>query len=226
MGKHEFTFESDEKCTNSKNFTKQILLTTCPEEEFTCGDGHCISMEKRCDKIIDCVTDSADEENCNIVQFDPTYKREFAPVQVEDNGKIVKTSVNVSLDLLNILKISEVKSLFSCQIRLILSWRDHRLQFTNLKPEANLNSLPLEEKGTIWTPLIVFTNTELRDRVKNDKKASVTIKRLGKFVAANDDTLDNTVIYEGSENPITLSRSYKSKLHSYKIPNFILLNKA
>ena len=80
-----------------------------------------MSMAKRCDKIIDCINDSADEEDCNMVQFDQTYKKEFAPVKVDEEGKIVKTVVNVSVDLLNILKVSEVESLFSCQLRLFLS---------------------------------------------------------------------------------------------------------
>ena len=170
-----------------------------------------MSMAKRCDKIIDCINDSADEEDCNMVQFDQTYKKEFAPVTVDEEGKIVKTVVNVSVDLLNILKVSEVESLFSCQLRLFLSWTDQRLQFNNLKVESNLNSMSLEEKAAIWTPRIIFRNTELRDGVKNDEKSSVTIARLGDFEVAKDDTLDNTVIFEGSENPITLARAYKSK---------------
>ena len=211
MGKQEFIFESDEKCTDSKDFSKRILLTTCPEEDFTCGDGLCVSMAKRCDKIIDCINDSADEEDCNMVQFDQTYKKEFAPVKVDEEGKIVKTVVNVSVDLLTILKVSEVESLFSCQLRLFLSWTDQRLQFNNLKMESTLNSMSSEEKAAIWTPRIIFKNTELRDGVKNDEKSSVTIDRHGDFEVAKDDTLDNTIIFKGSQNPITLARAYKSR---------------
>ena len=212
LGKQEFIFESDERCTDSKDFKKRILLTSCPVEDFTCGDGLCISMEKRCDKIIDCINDSADEEDCNMVQFDQTYKKEFAPVKVDDEGgKIVKTEVNVSVDLLSILKVNEVESVFSCQLRLFLTWMDQRLQYNNLKMESNLNSMSLEEKAAIWTPRLIFKNTELRDGVKIDQKSSVTIDIFGDFEVAEDDTLDNTVIYKGSENPITLARAYKSK---------------
>ena len=147
-----------------------------------------------------------------MVQFDTTYKKEFAPVKVDDEGgKIVKTVVNVSVDLLSILKVNEVESVFSCQLRLFLTWVDQRLQYNNLKMESNLNSMSLEEKAAIWTPRIIFKNTELRDGVKIDQKSSVTIDIFGDFEVAEDDTLDNTVIYKGSENPITLARAYKSK---------------
>ena len=211
LGKHEFTFASDEKCTDKKDFTSRILITTCPEEDFTCGDGLCVSMAKRCDKIIDCINDSADEEDCNMVQFDQTYKKEFAPVKVDESGEIVKTVVNVSVDLLTILKVSEVESLFSCQLRLFLTWMDQRLQFNNLKMESNQNSLSLEEKDALWIPRVIFENTELRNGIINDDKSSVTIDSLGDFEVAKDDTLDNTMIFKGGENPITLARAYKSK---------------
>ena len=211
LGKQEFTFESDEKCTDEKDFTSKILMTTCPEEDFTCGDGLCVSMAKRCDKIIDCINDSADEEDCNMVQFDQTYKKEFAPVKVDDNGNIVKTVVNVDVDLLTILKVSEVESLFSCQLRLFLTWKDQRLEYNNLKMESNQNALSSEEKDAIWIPRVIFENTELRNGIINDEKSSITIESVGDFQVAKDDTLDNTMIFKGSENPVTLARAYKSK---------------
>ena len=46
------------------------------------------------------------------------------PGQVEADGQIVKTGVNVSVRVEEILKVDELDSLFSCKIELLLSWRD------------------------------------------------------------------------------------------------------
>ena len=106
------------------------------------------------------------------VRYKLTYKKEFAPVKVDEDGKIAKTVVNVSVDLLTILKVSEVESLFSCQLRLFLTWMDQRLQFNNLKMESNQNSLSLQEKDGIWIPRVIFKNTELRNGIVNDERHS------------------------------------------------------
>ena len=38
----------------------------CKEEEFRChADGSCIPADWRCDGIVDCVRDAADEEDCS-----------------------------------------------------------------------------------------------------------------------------------------------------------------
>ena len=202
-------FQSDEKCTDEKNFKKKILLTTCHEDEFTCGDGSCVTMKKRCDKIINCPNDPADEEDCNMVTKDSTYNKDFAPVKINGNGITIETEVSVQVDLLNILKINEIESLFSCQLRLFLTWKDERLQFNNLKKETSQNSLSQNEKGEIWIPNIIFRNTELREGIKIDEKSSISIEALDDFKVAKDDTLDNTMIFEGSQNPITYARAFK-----------------
>ena len=40
------------------------------------------------------------------------------------NGSILRTGVVVTVELLEILKIKELDSLFSCKIRLLLTWVD------------------------------------------------------------------------------------------------------
>ena len=179
------------------------------DEEFTCEDGFCIDMVDRCNKIIDCPKDSSDEDNCNMINFDRTYKKEFAPVSIDKNKNIMKTKIIVSVDLLKILKIEEVDSNFSCQLKLHLSWFDQRLRYNNLKIDQNYNTLSEDEKTKIWTPKVIFSNTEKRDGLKKDAQAYATLLNNRNFVMAGADSLDNAFLYKGSENPITLSRAYK-----------------
>ena len=69
------------------------------------------------------------------------------------------------MELLEILKIKELDSLFSCKIRLLLTWVDQvtrsllaqlayfscrqRLQFNNLKNDSDYNSLSAAEREKV-----------------------------------------------------------------------------
>ena len=52
------------ECDNSRE-PKQLYLTLtrCNEDEFTCNNGMCIDIEKRCNLKEDC-QDKSDESNC------------------------------------------------------------------------------------------------------------------------------------------------------------------
>ena len=94
-----------------------------------------------------------------MINFDKTYQKGFAPVTVDPDKNIIKTKIEVSVNLLKILKIDDVESTFSCQINLLLSWFDERLNFNNLKEDPNYNTLSDEERNNNWTPKIIFSNT-------------------------------------------------------------------
>ena len=179
-------------------------------------------MERRCDKIIHCPQDSSDEEDCAMVIFAQTYRQEFAPVEVTEEGMIQRADVEISMELLEILKISEVDNLFSCQLRLLLTWRDQRLQLTNLKADPDNNSLSKQELEQLWVPRLVFANTEEREELVRDSKETATIAKLGSVTLATDDNIDNALLSKGSENPITLKRTYKGNNNNAFISCFSL----
>ena len=89
-----------------------------------------------------------------MVDFPATYKSEFAPVEVAAGGSILRAAVNVTVELKEILKIVELDSLFSCKIRLELTWVDQRLRLNNLKNVSNLNTMSAVERDRVrggWT---------------------------------------------------------------------------
>ena len=133
-------------------------------------------------------------------------------MELAEDGEIIRTEVLVAIELLEILKIKEVDNLFSCQLRLLLSWTDQRLEFADLKSSQEQNTLSKSEIEQLWTPQVIFANTEERTGVVKDTRASAMIRRLGEAKAAGADHIDNTFVSIGADNPITLQRAYKGKI--------------
>ena len=46
--------------------------------EFTCNDGKCVSMERRCDQLPDC-EDGSDEKGCRLFFLGESYNKVVSP---------------------------------------------------------------------------------------------------------------------------------------------------
>ena len=54
LGKYNWTVKGDSaKCAKGNVYTKELKLTGCKEEQFTCDDGQCVAMEERCNQVSD-----------------------------------------------------------------------------------------------------------------------------------------------------------------------------
>ena len=52
LGRHNWTITRDRGCNediNSDSFTTELKMSGCKEDQFTCNDGQCVSMNQRCD---------------------------------------------------------------------------------------------------------------------------------------------------------------------------------
>ena len=120
LGRHTVLIEED-PCTKGKaDKTMVITLTHCDDDEYTCDDGNCVSMDVRCNRISDC-PDASDESNCMILITGEGYIADYEPVTVDENYEIVKVPINVSTDILTILAISEIKGVFKVSFELFLT---------------------------------------------------------------------------------------------------------
>ena len=61
LGKHSWSIHGDSRqCFGGDPYTKDLKMSRCRDGEFTCSSGDCISMEERCDQVLNC-KDQTDE---------------------------------------------------------------------------------------------------------------------------------------------------------------------
>ncbi|XP_023338843.1 uncharacterized protein LOC111709412 [Eurytemora carolleeae] len=206
VGRFTWNIEND-ACTINKDAALTLTLTNCAEDEFTCDNGNCVSMEKRCDLVSDCL-DISDEKNCKIVVMDATKYLQDKPPEAAPGEKTV--TVSVSVNVFEILKVDEVGGIFETQHEIQLSWRDSRLSFYNLKQESFMNKLVSQEKNSIWVPSVTFLNTASQDFTLNDISSYVKVLRKSNLTQVSDISHENAYIYDGDSNPLVLGRVYKT----------------
>ena len=100
--------------------------------------------------------------------------------------------------------------LFRNQYRLYMEWFDSRVTFYNLQENQGLNTLIQEEKDRIWTPSLIFDNTDQKVRTTTDEESLISVKRIGNFTRNTIDNVDNVYMYQGSENPLEMNRVYQT----------------
>ena len=121
-------------------------------------------MPFRCNGEYNC-PDRSDEANCDIISVDDSYLTYYPapPVKGEGNNK---SDIFLSVALKSVLDIKEVESNINVQFVLSLRWKDPRITYRNLKEEDFLNKINLDEFEKIWRPVVVFYNTQHREKTK------------------------------------------------------------
>ena len=150
----------------STNRTLTLSLSTCNfTTEFTCNDGTCISLEKRCDSSEDCPYDDSDEiiEGCHVIDIPPTYSREFCASEIP--------LMNLSISVAEIQDVNIDDNSLKIELTLNVMWRDPRLTFMHLSGDRKKKNLGYKV-SQIWLPSIYIENSKLADIIdyKSHKK--------------------------------------------------------
>ena len=153
-----------------------VKLTGCEDTEFTCDDGQCIDINKRCDQIIHC-RDESDEQNCNLLFLKEGYNLEIPPFSTtgeDDFGEtgFIPAMVNISTVFMTgtpeigctlilmltfeVIEINEQDHIIELKFSISLTWYEARASYYNLKANPALNVLNGDEIQQIWIPYMIF----------------------------------------------------------------------
>ena len=195
-------------CAQGETVSLQLQLSNCNSDQFTCYDGTCINLARRCDKVPDC-RDGSDEKLCRIVALDEKrYIKDDPPPPITEGQKL---EVLLSINIKNILDINEVNQALVLKFDLLQVWSDSRLEFYNLKTDIEMNTLIFEEKTKIWVPTIIFSNTRQDLTSMNDKKSFVKVNRnmMVNGTLISSEVNEDIQVYKGADNEIRSNRVYE-----------------
>ena len=212
LGKHNWTVSNDVyKCRRGKPYDALFKLTGCKEDEFTCDDGQCTIMEKRCNQVPDC-RDKTDEKDCQLVILEEGYNNNIPPIKRSTLGSPIPASVSISIILMKVVDIDEVDHSIQLQFHISLQWSENRAKYLNLKEETSLNALTNDDIQKLWLPLVIYYNTDQKESTRlgwvNEWTTRVTVTREGNFTRAGLNEVDEAEIFEGAENNLTMTQTY------------------
>ncbi|XP_071549993.1 uncharacterized protein [Panulirus ornatus] len=147
IGLHNWSISGD-KCIQKR---AELLLTACSRDEYTCGEGTCISKSRNCNLITDC-PDQTDELNCKIVIVPRGYSEELSPPRDTLEPLAIHFLINITS-----IRTFDL-SAFAVAIDAIwhTKWHDSRLTFSNL--QSNYQNNKVKERQKLWTPKLLVTD--------------------------------------------------------------------
>ena len=139
------------------------------------------------------------------------------------------TTVNIRLDIIDIIEIDEVKGSIRIKLRVKAAWFDNRVTFSNLRLNRRLNELDNKEFSYIWKPDILFMNIiSNEDREIFGTPKTLIERSIGMpQQSSNESALRKTISYSGDSNKIIFSEtSRKDYLYASQGFNVLVVKKS
>ena len=175
--------------------------------QFTCRDGGCVDIFKRCNIRNDC-DDGSDEDGCKTLKVPSNYDVSIPPELGVDEDR--PNEIYTHVEVINVDEVSTVKMSIGLTVRITFKWRDPNVEFENIKNHENdreTRMIPAEEKDMLWTPLpkLIHDNAMIGEvKVIDFFNFGIDIDNEAKPM---DSTLsEETQIYPGDENTLVISQ--------------------
>ena len=198
-----------------------LTFSTCgPGREFTCGNGKCIPLNKRCDYNADC-EDMSDEEDCKLYQLLSTYNKDNSPINVvsEQRGKV--TDVGIFFDILSVNKILLDQSKIYVSYSLTFSWRENRVSYFNvinrISNESDKVMLPEASLLEIWNPIQVLGHmlADIGSVTNDESSMRLKLKMENLPEKVNPEESFENLVYKGTGGVLQQKMSMKGVYECY-----------
>ena len=103
---------------------------------------------------------------------------------------------------LSINDISEIDLTINLKFSISLEWYEaDRVSYNNLKPIVSFNALSTDEMSQLWTPYVMYTNTDDNEAIQvthkfKDIKTSMTVTREGDFTRSLIVVVDEIEVFK------------------------------
>ena len=134
------------------------------------------------------------------------------PITSDEKERKIPVKVNTSIDIFKLVDINEEDYSIEIQFQITLAWKENRATYQNLKENESLNALTQKDIQVLWLPEVIYENTDQKDTTRLgvawEWKTNVHVKMEGKPSESGLDVVDETYIYQGSENSLVMSQTY------------------
>ena len=216
LGTQNWTIAGDNPACSADGqpYTREMKLTGCKLDEFTCSTGHCLEMEQRCDQIGQC-EDKSDEMNCKSIFLENGYTKEIPPTVTEGRGaktRITPVQVVVSMTLQKVVTIEEEEHSISFKFQISMDWKENRVTYRNLKEEWTINTVREEDVKMLWLPLVIYTNTDQQETTRLGEKwewsTIMHVLREGDHSRNSFAEVEEAYVFKGEENSLRMEQIY------------------
>ncbi|XP_063869502.1 glycine receptor subunit alpha-2-like [Scylla paramamosain] len=191
-------------CGLEAGMAVNLTLSVCGKGMFTCEDGTCISLQKRCDLRVDC-PDQSDEHQCSLVDVPQDYQNNIPPQPTVLNQSL---AIHFTINIISFPSVATQDLTFVTTFQLLLRWRDPRLSYLNLKTDRTLNMLSEDNKRRIWTPRVFFSNAHGNVFTNLNQGSRVECVQEGSSTVGGPHHTREVNIFSGSENSLEMGQLY------------------
>ena len=108
-----------------------------------------------------------------------------------------------------------------------MQWKENRAIYQNLKENDNLNALIQNDIEALWLPIVIYENTDQKETTRlgefgnGEWATKVVVRREGNSTAGGLEMVDETQIFDGSENILIMSQTYTHRFQcQYEISSY------
>ena len=148
-----------EECPNINSSISLIFSPCILGEEFSCSNGLCVSLDKRCNHKNDC-SDQSDEDNCYYFKTENAYNRLSPPEHMILDSEQKAAQIGVVIEIESVKKVDVDTGKIYLSYRLTLSWAENRLSYFNLAINKTddfiIQELPTTTLSKLWDPITIL----------------------------------------------------------------------